>query len=102
MNFAPEKNGRWVFVTSAGAISLLFLMAVSIAGWTVNTAYQSAHWQQREQVALTRQKELAETLSSSRSLQAALQYAQSEGFVTANTIGTINVTQPVAQNVLIR
>jgi aryl-alcohol dehydrogenase-like predicted oxidoreductase len=97
-----EGGNRWVFAFSVGAVSLLFLMAVSIAGWTVNTAYQSAHWQKREQAALTRQKELAEALSSSRSLQAALQYAEAQGFVASGAIGSITTSQPVAQNVVVR
>ena len=100
---APQEQGsKWVFVTSVGVVSMLFLLAVSIAGWTVNTAYQSAHWQKREQAALTRQKELQEKLATSQSLQSALGYAQQEGFVAAGTVGTISVSQPVAQNVVIR
>lgn len=97
-----DGSNRAVFIASAGVISLLFLMAVSIAGWTVNTAYQSAHWQKREQAALTRQKELQESLSSSRSLQTALQYAKQEGFVTGTAVGSLDASQPVAQNVSVR
>lgn len=97
-----EGSNRAVFAVSAGAISLLFLMAVSIAGWTVNTAYQSAHWQKREQAALTRQKELQESLSSSRSLQTALHYAQHEGFVTGTAVASLDSAQPVAQNIVVR
>jgi hypothetical protein len=102
MQPSQEQSGKWVFATSVGLVSMLFLLAVSIAGWTVNTAYQSAHWQKREQAALTRQKELQEKLATSRSLQTALTFAQQEGFVTASTVGTLNVSQPMAQNVVIR
>ena len=102
MQAPQEQGGRFMFATSVGVVSMLFLLAVSIAGWTVNTAYQSSHWQQREQVALKRQKELQEKLASSRSLQTALSYAEQEGFVATGTVGTLNVSQPVAQNVVIR
>jgi hypothetical protein len=97
-----ERSNRWVYAFSASSIALLFLTAVSIAGWTVNTAYQSAHWQKREQAALARQKELQESLSSSRSLQAALQYAETQGFVTGQVAGVLDASQPVAQNVIVR
>lgn len=96
------EGNRTVLAASVGAIVVLFLLAVSIAGWTVNIAYQSAHWQEREQIALKQQKELEEKLSQSGSLQAALDYAQTEGFVAGGTVGSLSTTQPVAQNVVIR
>ncbi len=96
------KKRGWMMAFSGAALVTLFLLAVSIAGWTVNTAYESVSLQKREQVALARQKELGEVLSSAQSLQAALDYAQKEGFVASDTIAVLDASQPVAQNVVVR
>lgn len=91
-----------MMVVSAGVIAGLFLLAVTIAGWTVHTAYRSAHWQQREATALAREKELREELSQAKSLKVALSYAQQHGFEAGQIAGVIDAAQPVAQNISVR
>lgn len=93
----------WMFVMGLGVgITTLFLLAVFVAGWTVNTAYHSAHLQQREKAALAQQKVLQEQLAQANSLSSVLEYAQQEGFEPAKIAGTLEVTTPVAANTLAR
>ncbi len=93
----------WLFMTAlAVGITSLFLLAVFVAGWTVNTAYHSAHLQQREKAALARQKVLQEQLAQANSLNTVLEYAHKEGFQPTVIAGTLEVTTPVAANTVVR
>lgn len=93
----------WGMYFGVGALVIaLFLCAVMVAGWTVNTAYRSAHLQQRERVARERQKILQEQLAQASSLNVVLTYAEEKGFKPAAVAGALEVTTPVADGGLVR